>query len=468
MSKHASSRKKFLQQIGSTALLLGTGGLNKLAATEKMDERVLQYTKRVTANDKIRVAVIGSGIMGFNDIGTALKVPGIEIAAACDLYTGRLERMKELYGKDLYTTRDYREILERKDIDAVIIATSDNWHARISTDAMNKGKHVYCEKPMVHKISEGLDVIKTQQQTKKIMQVGSQGISGVDYLKAKELYKAGEIGQLNCIEAVYDRQGALGAWEYTMPTDASPKTVDWDRYIAGASKQPYDEKKFFWWRNYKDFGTGMPGDLFVHLLTGIHYVTGSKGPSSIYSAGQLAYWKDGRDVPDVTASVMDYAETPEHPAFQVMLRVNFISGDGGSSSVKFIGSEGIMEKTGDGVSITHSLMAKAPGIGGWDALTTYPQAMQDELKKQYNQKWSAADQQAPVKPPIKFKKPEGYSEHVDHFVNFFEAVRSGSPVIEGPVTAFRAAAPCLASNDSYFQKKIIYWDAENMKVINKP
>ncbi len=118
--------------------------------------------------------------------------------------------MKELYGKELFTTRDYREILERKDIDAVIIATSDNWHARISMDAMNKGKHVYCEKPMVHKISEGLEVIKTQQQTKKVMQVGSQGISGVDYLKARELYKAGEIGQLNCIEATYDRQSALG------------------------------------------------------------------------------------------------------------------------------------------------------------------------------------------------------------------------------------------------------------------
>ncbi|MEO6314757.1 MAG: Gfo/Idh/MocA family oxidoreductase [Chitinophagaceae bacterium] len=468
MAKHTSaSRRKFLQQLGTTSLLVGTGGLGKIAAAEKMEERILQYNRPAGANDKIRVAVIGSGIMGFNDISTALMVPGVEIAAACDLYTGRLERMKELYGKDLFTSRDYREILERKDVDAVIIATSDNWHARISMDAMKKGKHVYCEKPMVHKISEGLDVIKTQQQTKKIMQVGSQGISGVDYLKARELYRAGEIGRLNCIEATYDRQSALGAWEYTMPTDGSATTVDWDRYIAGTPKQPYDAKKFFWWRNYKDFGTGMPGDLFVHLVTGIHYVTGAKGPDKIYAAGQLAYWKDGRDVPDVTTAIMDYPETPEHPAFQVMLRVNFISGDGGNSSVKFIGSEGVMEKTGDGVNLIHSLLPKAPGIGGWDALSTYPQAMQDEIIKQYDQRWSAADKKAPVKPPVKFKIPDGYSEHVDHFVNFFEAVRSGIPVIEDPVTAFRAAAPCLASNDSYFQKKIIYWDAENMKVVNK-
>ncbi|MEP7278072.1 MAG: Gfo/Idh/MocA family oxidoreductase [Bacteroidota bacterium] len=467
MSKHlASSRRRFLQQLGTTTLLLGSSSLGKIAAAEKMEERILRYNKPVSANDTIRVAVIGCGIMGHNDLETALKVPGIELAAACDLYTGRLERMKELHGGDLFTTRDYREILERKDIDAVIIATSDNWHARISTAAMNKGKHVYCEKPMVHKISEGQEVIKTQQQTKKVMQVGSQGISGVDYLKARELYKAGEIGKLNCIEAVYDRQSALGAWEYTQPVDGSPETVDWDRYIAGMPKQPYDAKKFFWWRNYKDFGTGMPGDLFVHLVTGIHYVTGSKGPSAIFSAGQLAYWKDGRDVPDVTTAIMDYPETPEHPSFQVMLRVNFISGNGDHGSVKFIGSEGVLEKTGDGLNITHSLMPKAPGIGGWDALATYPKAMQDELKKQYEQKWTAADQRARVKPPISFKKPAGYSEHVDHFINFFEAVRTGSPVIEDPVTAFRAAAPCLASNDSYFQKKIIYWDAEQMKIIH--
>src|ERR1700733_8272112 len=234
----SSSRRKFLQQLGSTTLLLGTGGLSKMAAEEKMEERILPYNKPVTANDKIRIAVIGTGIMGHNDLNTALRIPGVELAAACDLYTGRLDRMKELYGKDLYTTRDYREILDRKDIDAVIIAANDYHHARIATDALKKGKNVYCEKPMVHKLSEGLGVIQAWKDSKKVMQVGSQGISGLDYAKARELFKAGEIGQLNCIEATYDRQDALGAWEYTMPTDRSPKTVDWDRYVAGMNPKP--------------------------------------------------------------------------------------------------------------------------------------------------------------------------------------------------------------------------------------
>jgi len=465
-SKNSSSRRKFLQNLGGTAVLFGTGAFSKLMAEEHYETRWLPYNRTFSANDKIRVGVIGTGIMGHNDLEAALKVPGVEMAGACDLYSGRLERMKELYGKDLFTTRDYRQLLDRKDIDAVIIATSDNWHSRISIDAMKKGKHVYCEKPMVHKLSQGLEVIQAQKQTGKVMQVGSQGISGIDYAKARELFKAGEIGQLNCIEANYDRQSAIGAWEYTFPTDESPQTVDWDRYVMLMNPKPkYDAKKFFWWRNYKDFGTGMSGDLFVHLLTGIHYVTGSKGPQKIFTSGQLCYWKDGRDVPDVLTAIMDYPSTKEHPAFQVMLRVNFISGGGDRSVVRFIGSEGVMEKGWDGLKITHSLMPKAPGIGGWDSLTTYPEAMQEELKKRYDAKWTADDKKEPTKPPIQYKVPEGVDAHVDHFANFFDGVRNGKPVIEDPVTGFRACAPCLAANDSYFQKKIINWDPVNMKVI---
>ena len=276
--KSQTSRRKFIRNLGGTAMLLSAAPLYGFAERQKMEEQIIAYDKRVSSNDKIRIAGIGMGIMGNQDIDTALKVAGIELAAACDLYSGRLERVKEKYGKDIYTTRDYREILNRKDIDAVVIATSDNWHARISMDAMNAGKAVYCEKPMVHKLSEGLDVISTRDKTKKTMQVGSQRVSSIVYRKAKELYKTGTIGQLNCIEASFDRQDALGAWEYTMPTDGSPQTVDWDRYIAGTPKIPYDAKKFFWWRNYRDFGTGVAGDLFVHLLSGIHVMLQDRSP----------------------------------------------------------------------------------------------------------------------------------------------------------------------------------------------
>lgn len=458
------TRRKFLQQLGKSGLAVSAASLASFNYTNSTNEIILPEEKTIGPNDKLRIATIGMGIMGYNDTDAALKVPGIELAAACDLYTGRLQRAKEKYGNTIFTTRDYREILERKDIDAVIIATGDHWHARIATDALSKGKHVYCEKPMVHKISEGLPLIATQQKTKKIMQIGSQGISGSVFKKARELYLAGEIGKLNCIEASYDRHSALGAWQYTMPTDISTQTVDWDNYIAGMPKEPFDAKKFFWWRNYKAFGTGVAGDLFVHLLTKVHMITGSKGPSKIYATGETAYWKDGRDVPDVMTAILQYPDSKEHAAFQLTLRVNFCSGSGDTSSTKLIGDEGAMELK-NGLKVTHDILPKAPGIGGWDALDTYPKAMQENIVNAYNKKYSKQDQQQPSKPSITYKAPDSEDEHVLHFTNFFNAIRTNGTVFEDAEFGFRAAAPCLACNDSYFEKKIIEWDAESMKVI---
>lgn len=220
-----ASRRKFLQQLGGTALALTAGSFSALAK-EEHEQRIIHWEKKIGSNDNVNVAIIGLGIMGHNNVNTALKVPGVKLVAACDLYDGRLTHAKELYGKDLFTTRDYRAVLNRSDVDAVIIATSDHYHARITKEALQKGKHVYCEKPMVHRITEGQDVVQAAQQSKKTMQVGSQRVSSLVYAKAKELYKSGEIGKLNVVNAIYDRQDAVGAWQYTLPTDASPQTVD--------------------------------------------------------------------------------------------------------------------------------------------------------------------------------------------------------------------------------------------------
>lgn len=460
-----TSRRKFLQQIGSLGIVAAAGPLKSLAAKEKAEERIIRYSKRITANDTIRLAVIGFGIQGHYDLATALKVPGVELTAVCDLYSGRLQNAKELYGDQVFTTKNYHEILNRSDVDAIIIATSDHWHARITKEALKKGKAVYCEKPMVHEISEGLGVVEAYKASKKIMQVGSQRVSSIVFAKAKELYEAGEIGKLNMVNAVNDRQSAIGAWEYTMPNDASPGTVDWERYIEGMNKMPFDPKKFFWWRNYRAFGTGVAGDLFVHLLSGTHFITGSSGPSKIIASGQISYWKDGRDVPDVMTGILQYPETSQHSPFQLTLQVNFISGTGGSDSTILVGEQGVIDLKGSGLKVHHSILPKAPGFGGYDAVFTYPKAMQTALEQEYNQKYSADDKKRPSKADIEFTAPTGYSDHLDHFTNFFDAVRTGKPVIEDTAFGFRAAAPSLACNDSYFQKKIISWDAVNMRLL---
>ncbi|RFZ92657.1 gfo/Idh/MocA family oxidoreductase [Mucilaginibacter conchicola] len=465
----STDRRKFLKHLG-TSVLLTSASLNSFAAKQENEVRILRDKKRVSPNDKVRIATIGMGIMGFNDTRAALAVPGVELVGVCDLYKGRLARSKEVYGKDLFTTMDHREILERKDIDAVIVATSDNWHSQIAIDAMRKGKAVYSEKPMVHKISQGLEEIRVQKETKAVFQVGSQRVSSIAYRKAKEMYEAGAIGKINSIEASFNRNSGLGAWQYTLPMDGNIQNVDWARFQATAppnEKHDFDPLRFFRWRNYREYGTGVAGDLFVHLLSGIHFITGSKGPETIFSIGALDYWKDGRNVPDVMSAVIQYGETKEHPAFQVTLRVNFVSGEGDYGTTKIIGSEGVMDLGGEGesFSIRKNHITDAPGIGGWDSLETYPEAEQKKLLAAYNQRWTKAQQEAPKSEPIVYRAPEDYSANIDHMTNFFDAIRTGKPIVEDAVFGFRAAAPALACNDSYFQKKVIRWDAENMKLV---
>ncbi len=252
-------------------------------------------------NDNIQIALIGAGGMGMGDTSLAVSMPGVKLVSVCDIYDGRLARAKERWGSDLFATRDYREVLARKDVDAVIIATPDHWHQRITIDALNAGKDVYCEKPMIHSIDEGPAMIEAQRRTGRTLQIGSQYVSSLVYQKAKELLSAGAIGQLNMVEAWLD-----GAWQYSIPPDASPTTIDWDRFLGSAPKVPFEPVRLFRWRNYRDYGTGVAGDLFVHLLTGLHFATGSKGPNRVYATGGLRFWKDGRDVPDVMLALLDY------------------------------------------------------------------------------------------------------------------------------------------------------------------
>lgn len=458
-----NSRRKFLQQIGATSFALGAAPFVSLALSEKAEERMLHYERRVAPNDKIRIGVIGYGVQGHFDLDTALKVPGVELAGICDLYNGRLENAKELHGKDLFTTVNYKELLDRKDIDAVLICTTDCWHARITIDAMAKGKHVYCEKPMVFRLNEGHPVIAAAQKSGKVLQVGSQRVSSIGYAKARDLLAAGEIGSLNMVNAVYDRQSSIGAWEYTIPPDADALTTHWDTFIEATQKMAFDAKKFFWWRAFKEVGTGVAGDLFVHLLSGTHFITGSKGPESIYSTGQLSYWKDGRNMPDVMSGVMQYPDCKEHRAFQLTLQVNFISGTGGQEIIRLVGSEGVMEVRDNDIFVKHSLMPEAPGFGGYDSVFTFPKRMQQQLQQEYDARWTAAQRKAPRKEDVVFRVPNGYDEHLDHFTGFFDAVRTGKPVTEDAVFGFRAAGPALACNESYFNKKIMKWDPVAMR-----
>lgn len=177
---------------------------------------------------------------------------------------------------------DHRDLLAHPALDAVLIGTPDHWHTAIAIDALNAGKDVYCEKPMVQTIAEGHQVIEASAKNpSRIFMVGSQYASALSFAKIRALLKEGAIGELNLVESWLDRNTALGAWQYSIPTDASPSNIDWDRFIAHAPKRPFEPIRLFRWRNYQDYGTAVAGDLFVHLVTGLHTATESEGPNRV-------------------------------------------------------------------------------------------------------------------------------------------------------------------------------------------
>lgn len=465
MENSKKSRRSFIKKAVGSAIL--TAAVPSLFAKPKTIIELKKSPDSSTKfgpNDQVNIAVIGMGIMGFSNAATSVRVPGVKLVGVCDLYSGRLDRAKEVYGNDLFVTKDYKELLDRKDVDAVIIATSDHWHDRISIDAMNKGKHVYCEKPMVHKLEEGAEVIATQKRTGKVFQVGSQRVSSIVTAKGREVFESGVIGDLVLVETWNDRQGGNGAWQYSIPTDANSGSVDWDRFLGDAPKVAYDPKRFFRWRNYQDYGTGIAGDLFVHLFSALHAVTSSKGPNRIFTTGGLRYWKDGRDVPDIICGLYDYAASDKHPAFNLQMRVNFVDGGGGGEMLRLVGSDGVITMGWDSVKVLRNKTSKNPGFGGWDSFNTFSSAQQKEFEKWYNSN-TVADKLEMKQPETEYKAPEDYDANFDHHTNFYKGIREKLPIVEDAIFSMRAAGPALASNKSTFEKKVIFWDPESAKAV---
>src|SRR6202050_5141605 len=309
---HSLTRRDFMR--------LGTGSIAAGATVKftRLEPTALWSADRAVApSDRFRFAAIGTGTRGCELLQATLAVPGIECVAVCDLYDSRHDAAQEAVQKQVPATRNYKEILDRKDVDAVIVAVPDHQHRRIVVDACAAGKDVYCEKPMSHTLEDGFAMVEAVQKGNRILQVGSQRVSSIVYEKAREIYASGALGDVFFIEGFSDRNSPSGAWVYPIPPDASEQTIDWDAFLVGAPKRPFDAARFFRWRCYSDYGEGLAGDLFVHLLSGIFFVSGTnEAPQRAQTSGGLFRWKDGRDFPDVIETLFDY------PKFRVVLRSN--------------------------------------------------------------------------------------------------------------------------------------------------
>jgi predicted dehydrogenase len=389
--------------------------------------------------------------MGTSNTHTALSVQGVKLVGVCDLYDKRLKDAKAQWGNDLFTTKEYKEILSRKDVDAVIIATPDHWHQPIAIEAMNAGKHVYCEKPVIHKLNEGKALIEAQRKTGVKFQVGSQGMASLGNRAARLLVQQGVIGPVNFVDGQFtSAPGRLNA--FTAPEDASEETIWWSRFLGNAPKKPFNPQHFFAWRNWKDYGTGIAGDLFVHVLSSIHYIMDAEGPEKVYTTGGLRHYTDGlRDTPDVMLGYFDYPDRNNLGAFTVQLGANYVDGVSkkwGSMDFKIVGSKGTLDV-------------------GWDKVVL--KTMEDvnpkdlEVLEQLGQGMNAPEKISPRE--YVFHAEKGYKGgHYDHHFNFINGIRNNTPLTADVLFAVRTAAPALLSFESYLRKDAIQWDAQKLKI----
>ena len=449
MSK-SLSRRNFMR--------LGAGLVAAGAATKVtlLEPQWLLASGAVPPSDTVRFASIGTGVRGCELLKASLRVPGVECVAVCDLYDGRHVAARESVQKQVPATRNYKEILERKDVDAVIVAVTDHQHRRVLEDACAAGKDVYCEKPMSHTVDDGFAMVEAARKGNRMVQVGSQRVSSILYAKAKEIYDSGKLGDVFFIDAYWDRNTASGAWVYPIPPDASEQTIDWNTFLNGASRRAFDPVRFFRWRCFTDYGEGLAGDLFVHLISGIHFITGTNAVAQrAQSAGGIFRWKDGREFPDLIDTFYDY------PNFRVAVRCN-LNNEGGEF-IGFYGTKGTMiikDATLTYKPQDTKPQAESYSIYGWP----------NQLREEYLADWHAknplpAALGAAVEEEVEtFVPPAGYSDLVDHQANFFNAVRTRKRVVENEDFGNNAAIGCHLANYSYFNKTVATWDAGAKKI----
>jgi len=448
MTRAGYSRREFLQRSA------GITGASLVGGSILLEPDPLVALPRLTsASDRVRFGIVGVGMEGTGLLTTAIQLPGVDCAAACDLYDGRHELAREIVGKPIKTTRRYKELLDDKTIDAIIVAVPDHWHKQVVVDAVGAGKDVYCEKPMSHNPADGLAMVAAAKKPDRIVQIGAQRTSSVLCAKAKELIDKGAIGELNLIEATYGRNDPNGAWEYPPPPDLSPENLDWDTWLGTAPKKPFDPLAFARWRCWKEYGTGVAGDLLVHLISGMQFVLGiNEVPKRVSAFGGIYRWKDGRNMPDVHPVLFEYGDIP------VYMRLSL--GCESTEVTRFQGSKGVIELRE--FSVTYIPQAGVDLSPSYYS-ASFPARLKNAYLKQWHEEHDPAPGQEPAPETITYNGND-YDDLKPHLWKFFQAVRSRQPVVQDAVFGHNAALACHLANESYFRKSPVYWDASSQTI----
>lgn len=436
-----TSRRRFLK--GATA----AGSLLAAKTVLLESETAFAAPGPTAAGDRVRFGMIGIGMQGSNLLRDSISLPGVECVGAADLWDGRHTLAREITDNPaLPVTRRYQELLARADIDCIVAAVPDHWHKRVVVDACNAGKDIYCEKPMTHTASEGFEMVEAAHKNNRIVQIGSQRVSSLLCAKARELYRNGAIGEVEMVELTYGRNSPNGAWQYPPPSDFTPQTMDWDTWLNDAPKIPIDATRFARWRCWREYGTGVGGDLMVHLLSGMLFTLGwNEPPRSASALGGIFRWKDGRNMPDLHAVLFDYHGTP------VYVRLGL--GTDTPEQARFLGPKGVLQATGGELRF-------APQSGVDNSPSYYSGGFPAKMRADYVKQWHAEhDSQLGKELPSETTyQGRDWDDIKPHLWNFFQAVKSRQPVTEDAVFGNNAAIACHMANESFFRQKPVSWD----------
>ncbi|MCP4477209.1 MAG: Gfo/Idh/MocA family oxidoreductase [Planctomycetaceae bacterium] len=310
MSESNKNRRDFIKQ--SATAVASMAAFPSVASAESSS----------LANAKIRIGFVGPGGRGFRaHVRTLCKLQGegqpIELVAVCDVYNKHRERaanyIEQETGQKPAQFIDYLEMIEKSNLDAVCIGTPDHWHAKQAIDSLEKGLHVYCEKPMTKTVEEAVDVMKTWQKSGKVMQVGVQSTSLPLWAQVNEMLEAGKLGKVLQYQTEFFRNSAQGQWRsQKLEKEMTPDNIDWKRWLGVeeglAEFETFDREKYCQWRRFWEYGSGMFTDLFVHRTTSMFKATGLRFPGRVVGAGGIFLEYDGRTVPDVATVVADFNE----------------------------------------------------------------------------------------------------------------------------------------------------------------
>jgi predicted dehydrogenase len=443
------NRRDFMRRSGMAA----TAGTVALRSGGKVLWASSPGPASVPPSDQVRLGVIGIGARAFEDTYSFSVTPGVQVVAVCDVYKDRLLRAQEVFGEKLETTGDYRKILDRKDIDVVLIAVPDHWHKKMIIDALDARKDVYCEKPMTYEIEDGQAIIEAEERTGRILQIGSQWVNSPLTDLARKWIEEGRCGQITLVKAWENRNTPCGAWFYPIAADGNEETIDWKTWLGPAPHRPFDARRFFRWRCYWDYSGGLQTDLVVHHLNTLHYLMHEPYPRSAITYGGGYRWNKiypEMEVPDVVQTLFEYPNF----TYNVSLTLNSSSQGFGAY---FMGTKGTIE-------ISEVALAFYPDNpfddAGW-VVNTWPQKIQDEWVKQNNfvgisQEWGRGTCVA-----------QEANEHYDvigdptdlHVKAFVDCVRTRKKSKESAVEGHNAATGAHLANMSYrnSNRKVV-WD----------